>query len=170
MCSLGHFPSSVPGEGIQFLPQPRVFTGGTRAPTAALPQSPCSTCCWKAAGLPAGPVSAFREGQRREGGTEGKGGRTERQYTQVAGRNRARLLLRLRNALVSAQLSCKETWARLLRPSHHPSPKGHLRVLEWGHLCTFCVSIHGLGCLTNPLGTRESNLQVSPYLPFLFSH
>lgn len=61
----------------------------------------------------------------------GKGGKRG-QGTQAAGRNVAGALW-VRSRLTSrvAELSCKETWVAIpVRPSYHPSQKGHLRVLE----------------------------------------
>lgn len=93
----------------------------------------------------AGPVSVFRGGAEKKGVVDrrqGEGEKQRGQYTQVAGRNRGMGPQRR----TCSEVECLGSAARrpgyvsLCAPSHHPSPKGHLRVLEWGHLCTFRAS------------------------------
>lgn len=133
---------SVPGEGIQFLPQPRgVYTCPHCCPATSLP---CSTCCWKAAWALQGLFQSLGRGREERGRGRRQGEGERERAVHAGGRKEYGEGSRVQNVLGSRVpgLSCKETWVPIpMRPSHHPSPKGHLRVLEWGHLCTFHVSI-----------------------------
>ena len=134
--SLEKASSSSPSQGV--------FTEDTCSHCCPATNLPCSTCCWKTAWALQGLFRSLGRGKEERGRDRRQGeGETER-AAHAAGRKEYGKGSQVQTVLGSRVpgLSRKETWVPIpVRPSHHPSPKGHLRVLEWGQLCTFYVSI-----------------------------